>query len=418
VVVGGTFHAVERAPVGPFGALVAIPLGMADAASVIFLVFLFGGAFAVVERTGALRAGLDWLIERLPGEGAGVIVVVSLFFAAGGALSNTAEEVVGVMPVLLLLVARLGYDRVTAVAMSLGAAGVAAAFSPMNPFQVGLAQKVADVPLLSGWEFRTVLMAVGLTIWIFATVRYATRIQKAPSGDETPAPANAPAPNGDEMPAPAPNGGRHGIVLAIFAGCFAVYAYGVLGLGWDFEQMSGLFFGMGIVAGLVGGLGIAGTASAFVDGFRSMTTAAMMIGVARAIYVVLEQGRVVDTIVHGMFLPLADLPVALSAVGMMGAQVLIHIPVSSVSGQAVLTMPVVAPLADLLGMSRQIGILAYQCGAGICDIATPTNGALVAVLAAAGVRYDEWVRFAAPLWVALLALGAVAILAGLALGLA
>jgi uncharacterized ion transporter superfamily protein YfcC len=178
-----------------------------------------------------------------------------------------------------------------------------------------------------------------------------------------------------------------------------------------------LFFVMGVAAGLVGRLGFSGTSKAFTEGFRDMAFAAVVVGVARAIFVVLEDGRIVDTIVRGLFMPIADLPRALAGIGMIVAHIGLHLPVPSVSGQAVLTMPIMAPLADLLGMSRQIAVLAYQYGAGMMDMITPTNGGLMAVLAAAGVRYDEWLRFAGPLMALLTALGAIAVVIALAIGL-
>ncbi len=181
--------------------------------------------------------------------------------------------------------------------------------------------------------------------------------------------------------------------------------------------MSALFLITGILAGLVGRLGVTGTAEAYVKGFRSMAYAALLIGFARAIYLVLDQGRIVDTIVHGMFTPIEHLPVALSALGMVVVHTGVHVPVPSVSGHAVLTMPVLVPLSDLLGMSRQVTVLAYQYGAGLCDLLTPTNGALMAILAAGGVRYERWVKFAFPLYLLLVALGAMAILIAIGIGL-
>lgn len=156
---------------------------------------------------------------------------------------------------------------------------------------------------------------------------------------------------------------------------FALLILGVLRLGWGFDELSALFFAMGLAAGLVAGLGWSGTADAFVTGFRSMAGAAMLVGF------------------------------------------LIHVPVPSVSGQAVLTIPILVRLADLLGLSRQVTVLAYQYGAGLCDIITPTNGGMMAILAAAGVPFNKWLRFVLPLWGALLGLGVVAIVAGIALGL-
>jgi uncharacterized ion transporter superfamily protein YfcC len=164
-------------------------------------------------------------------------------------------------------------------------------------------------------------------------------------------------------------------------------------------------------------MGFSGTAAAYVRGFREMAYAGLLIGFARAIYVVLDQGRVIDTIVHGIFLPIEGLPTLVSALGMLVAQAAIHVPVPSVSGQAVLTMPLLVPLSDLLDLSRQVTVLAYQYGAGLCDLVTPTNGAMMAVLAASGVRYEQWLRFVVPLYLALMALGALAIAVGVAIGL-
>lgn len=403
VVVAGTYHAVPSTPVSPFQAVVAIPKGMADAASVVFFVFLVGGAFSVVDQTGALRRGVDWLAHRLARRGALVIPIVCLAFAAGGALENLQEEIIALVPALLLLTRRLGYDSTTAAAMSVGAAAVGSAFSPINPFQVGIAQKLTELPLLSGWRFRLVFLALALALWIAATMRYASRTRTAPDA----------AARHDEHA----TGTRQGRVLALVLATFALFVFGVLRLGWDFDQMAALFFVMGVAAGLLGGLGIGGTADAFVEGFRAMAFAALIIGFARAIYVVLEQGSIVDTIVHGLFTPIANLPPAVSAAGMVAVQAAIHVPVPSVSGQAVLTMPLLAPLADLIGLSRQVMILAYQYGAGLCELLTPTNGALMAILAAAGVRFERWIRFVVPIYLGLLALGLVAIFTGIAIGL-
>ncbi len=202
----------------------------------------------------------------------------------------------------------------------------------------------------------------------------------------------------DALPAA---GWRHAAVLVTVVASFVAFVIGVLRFHWDFDQLSAVFFIMGVVAGLDGGLKLAGTAEAFVDGFRSMAFAALLIGFARGIYVVLSEGRIVDTVVHGIFTPIADLPVTVSALGMMAAHLLIHVPVPSTSGQAVLTLPLLVPLSDLIGLSRQVTVLAYQYGAGLGNLLWPTNGALMAMLAASGVRYEDWLRFTLPLVVLL-----------------
>jgi uncharacterized ion transporter superfamily protein YfcC len=403
VVVAGTYHAVDPAPAGPFDAVVAIPRGMADAASVVFLIFLVGGAFAVVERTGALDHAVRHLVRVLARREVLVVPVCCAVFGLGGVLIQMQEELIAFVPVLILLTRTLGFDRTTAIGMSMGAAVVGASFSPIDPFMVGIAQKVAGLPLLSGQGFRYAFLVPALLLWTWGTMRHARRTRTAPEAGET---ADAPEP-----------GRRSAAVLVVVLATFVLFVTGVMRWGWEFDQMSALFFVMGVTTGLLAGLGTEGTAEAFVDGFRSMAYAALLVGFARGIFIVLQDGRIIDTVVQGMFAPLADLPVALSALAMMGAHAVLHMPVPSTSGQAVLTMPLLIPLSDLLGLSRQVTVLAYQYGAGLVDAVNPTNGALLAMLGAAGLRYEQWLRFAAPLVAALAALAGVAIVIAIAVGL-
>lgn len=402
VVVAGTFHAVEPVPVGLFEATVALPRGLIDAAEIVFLILLVGGAFTVVDKTGALAGGIEWMMRMLHGRNALVIPVISIF-AVGGILYNLQEEIIALIPVLLMLTRRMGYPPLVAAMVSVGPAMVGSAFSPMNPFQVGIAQKIAELPLLSGWHFRTVFLAVALAFWVGSTMRWAAR-----NGGE---PATSEGDGGGELSP------RHTGILALVALTFGVLIWGILGLGWGFNQMSGLFFIMAILAGLVGGLGLEGTAEAYGQGFRDMAFAAVVVGFARAIFVVLSDGRIVDTIVHGLFTPIANLPTALSALGMMGGHVLVHFPVPSVSGHAVLTMPILTPLSDLLGLSRQVTVLCYQYAAGLGDLVVPTNGSLLAILAAGKLSYDDWLRWTLPRYASLLGLGVVAVLIAVLSGL-
>ena len=403
VVVAGTYHEVDPSPVGFFDAIVALPRGMADAAEVIFLVFLIGGAFTVVDETGALRRGVTSMIRMLRGRDLLVIPVVSILFATGGVVENMQEEIIPLIPVLLILTRRLGFTPMVAVAMSAGAAFVGSAFSPINPFQVSIAQRLAELPLASGAAFRILFLLLALTFWIGMTMRYARR---------TRGPAEEVAEEAAEGVRAADLG-----IFALVGVTFALVVVGMIGWGWGFNELSAAFFIMGVIVGLLSGMRVSGTAEAYVRGFRGMAYAGLLIGFARAIYVVLQDGRIVDTIVHAMFTPLEGLPVLASSFGMVAAQAAIHVPVPSVSGQAVLTMPLLVPLSDLLGMSRQVTVLAYQYGAGLCELLTPTNGALMAILASAGVRYEDWIRFTGPRYLGLVAIGLVAIAVALAIGL-
>jgi uncharacterized ion transporter superfamily protein YfcC len=402
-VVAGSFHPVPQNPVGPFAVLIAVPQGMTEAASVIFLVFLVGGAFSVVESTGAFNQGVTWLLRALGHRTNLIVPICCVTFAAAGAVEGMWEEVIPLVPVLLLLVQRAGYDPITAVAMSIGSAAVGIAFSPINPFSVGVAQKIAQLPLLSGLGLRVVVLIAGLVIWTWWTMRHAKRTRTTPE-------AASPA-------ATVSLDWRRVVILLMVGATFVAYVVGALRYDWGFDELGALFFGMGVLAGLLAGLGIDGTARAFVEGFRSMAFAAALIGFARAIFVVLDKGKIVDTVINGMVTPLVDLPAVVFALGMTLVQAAISIAIPSTSGRAVLTMPILVPMSDLLGVSRQVTVLAYQFGAGVINHILPTDGTLMAVLALASVRFDRWFRFAAPACAMLLVLGLFAIAVAVVTGL-
>jgi len=247
------------------------------------------------------------------------------------------------------------------------------------------------------------VLVLAMVLWIGMTMRYAAgaRVLASEASGEP----------GESLTA------RDLSVLGLIAATFSTAIWGLLVLDWDFNRLSASFFIMGVIAGLVSRMGFGGTADAYVRGFREMAYAALLLGFAGAITVVLGQGRIIDTIVHGIFVPLESLPRLASALGMMVAQAAVHVPVPSNSGQAVLTMPVLVPVSDLLGLPRQVTILAYQYGGTLADLVTPTNGSLLAVLAAADVPYEAWLKYVVPLYAALIALSAVAIAVAIAIGL-
>jgi uncharacterized ion transporter superfamily protein YfcC len=191
---------------------------------------------------------------------------------------------------------------------------------------------------------------------------------------------------------------------------FAAYLYGVMRLGWGFDELSAAFLIGGVAAGMIGGLGTAGTAKTFLEGMQALLPAASMVALARSISLVLADGRVIDTILQSLATPLTQLPAEATGILMIPVHALIHIPVSSVSGQAALTMPIFAPLGDLVGLPRQAVVLAYQTGAGLMELFTPTNGALMAILLAADVPFAKWIRFAAVGALLLVPVGLVAVL--------
>lgn len=380
VVVAGTFHAVERAPVGPFEAAVAVPRGLIEAAEVVAVVLFVGGAWVVVDKLGTLARLVAWLVGLFHGRGLFAIPIVAFFFAAMGALENMQEEIIALVPVLLVLGRGLGVDAVTVVAMSAGAAMVGSAFGPTNPFQAGIAMKLAELPPMSSIGLRLTTFAAAFGLWVLWTLRHAARTRVRPGESAAIAPARA-------------TGRDVGLFVLVLAP-MAAYVYGALAWGWGFNELSAGFFIAGMLAGLIGGLGLAGTTNAYLEGMQSLLPAAVLVGVARSISLVLADGRVIDTMLHGLAAPLGETSAMTAALLMVPVHGLIHVAVPSVSGHAVLTMPVLVPLSDLLGISRQVTVLAYQTGAGLTELLTPTNGALMAVLLAADVPYQRWIRFA------------------------
>jgi uncharacterized ion transporter superfamily protein YfcC len=390
VVVPGTYVRVEPSPITPFQAVVSIPRGFIEAAEVIAAVLFVGAAWVVVDRTGTLDRIVTVFVHLFRRRHAWAIPTVSLFFAVMGGLENMQEEIIPLVPVLLLLGRRLGIDAVTVVAMSAGAAMVGSAFGPTNPFQAGIARTLAELPPLSRGGLRFALFAAAFTVWLGWTMRHARR-QRPPADAAGPPATSALSPPDDEPPAATP---RDAVTLVLMLAPMAFYVYGAMAWGWGFNELSAGFLAGGIAAGLIAGLGVIRTIETYLAGMQVLLPAAVMVGVARSISVVLADGRVIDTILYNLSEPLGTTPAAVAGLLMIPFHAAVHVVISSVSGHAVLTMPLLVPLSDLLGISREVTVLAYQTGAGLTELLTPTNGSLMAILLAAGVSYGEWIRFA------------------------
>ena len=381
VVIAGTYHRTAVSPVGPFAAAVAVPRGFVAGADVIALVLLVGGAWVVVDRLGTLPAVVAWLVGRFARRGLWVIPIVSLFFGTLGALENMLEEIIPLVPVLMSLGTGIGVDGVTVVAMSFGAAMVGASFGPSNPFQAGIALKLAQLPPFGRGGLRLAMLVVGLAIWIAWTMWHAARVRRAvPRADVAATNVRLP--------------GRHALIMAVVLAPMAAYVYGALRFDWGLNELSGAFLVGGVAAGLLGGFGLTRTVTTYLDGMATLLPAALIVGLARSISLVLEDGRIVDTILNAFVTPLAEAPRSASALLMIPIHAIIHLAVPSVSGHAVLTMPLFVPVADLLGFSREVAVMTYQTGAGLSEMYWPTNGAMLAILLAAGVPLQRWLRFA------------------------
>lgn len=396
IVVPGSYHEIDAPALPLFSILLCVPKGIIAGIEVIILIFMVGGCFYIVERTGALKEGVVYLTQKVNGKESIALVLVGLFFVMGGAFEGMQEEIIALTPILLVLTNKLGYRPVVTVAVSYGAAIIGCSFSPFNPFGVVVAKRVADMPFLTGSGFRLATLAAAFIIWMAMTIQYANkhRIEKH-AGDDNEAGTIS---------------RKAVIMLSLVALAFSILIFGMLNWSWGLMEMSAEFFGFAVVLGLIGGLGINGTFMSFVDGIKEMTFASLIVGFSYSISLVLKEGMIIDTIIYALFTPVQHLPVSLSAIGMMVSQAMLHLVVPSTSGQAVLTIPILIPLSDLIGLSREICILAYQCGGMIMDLVVPTSGALMAILAVGGLSIKEWLGFAVRRVLVIFVFGVVVIL--------
>jgi len=426
VVVPGTFETLERAATGVWprlrhsaGMIFQAPiLGFIDedAAPIIAFVLFIGGAFAVLEKTGAVTAALRRLVRASQRSKTIEMMLIPLFmvlFSLGGAIFGMAEETIPFILIFVPLALALGYDSLTGAAIPFlgSAAGFAAAF--FNPFTVGVAQGIADVPLFSGAGFRMVLWLITTSIVIGFVMWHARRVRSDPSKSPTAELDRCKREEGMHLDkADETFTGRQRAVLAVFFLGLVVLVWGVLpaekgGMGWYIIEIAALFIAMGVVMGWVGGLGANQTSRSFMDGAKDLVATAVIIGIARGILVVLQDGQVIDTILHGMATALEGMGSAGAAMAMFGTQTAINFFVPSGSGQAALTMPLMAPLADLVGVTRQTAVLAFQMGDGFTNMIIPTSAVLMGVLSLADVPWTTWARWILPLQVALFVLGLV-----------
>jgi uncharacterized ion transporter superfamily protein YfcC len=409
----------EADPLSPMAIFTAIPEGFSAAHEIIFFVFLIGGALAVVRATGAIDAALGALLRRLGHKPFWLIAGGTAIFALGSSTIGMAEEYLPFVPVLVALALALGYDTVTAVGIMCVGYGIGYGAAAINPFTVLIAQDVAGLQPTSGLWFRIALTVVLLPVGIHHVWAYAKKVGKDPSlslvADQKLDEATA---VGDKGADAAPMTTTHRLVLSVLVVALAVLVYGLSQWHWYLVEMGALFVILAIVLAAIARMSPDRTAVEFGKGAAELTTTALMIGVARAIQVVLDSGGVVDTIVHGISLPLRELPGALSAIGMFFVQSLANLFIPSGSGQAYVTMPIMAPLADLVDVSRQVAVLAYQFGDGFTNILVPTNAVLVGILAMAAVPYDRWVRFVFPFMVKMWVLGSIALAVAVAIGYA
>ena len=408
---------IDRLP--PTEIFTAIPRGFEAASEIIFFILIIGGMFGIFRATGAADAAIGAMLHRFGGRPGLLLGGTMAVFAFGSATIGMAEEYIPFVPLLVVLTAALGMDAIVAVGVMAVGYGVGYGAALINPFTVFIAQDVAGVPQGSGLGYRALLLLLFLAVGFHHVWRYARRVQADPSSSllagvptaDTPA-VTAGSGSGYDLPLT----GRHRLVLLSLLAALALLIYGLKTWHWYLVEMGALFLGLCVLMALVSRLSADDAAREFGVGASELTMTALLVGFARTIEVVLSDGRVIDTIVAGLAAPLERLGPELAAVGMFAVQSVFNLFVPSGSGQAYVTMPLMAPLADLVGVTRQTAVLAFQFGDGFTNILVPTNPVLIGILAIAGVPYLTWVRFLMPFMIKVWLLGSAALVVAVLIG--
>lgn len=418
VVVDGTFAklaADDTVSLPPWHFLMAITEGLESAQAIIFLIFLVGGVIAVLRKTGAIDAALHGAVERLGKSPWLLIGGCLLLFSIGSFTIGMGEEYVPLVPIIVTMSLAMRMDAIVAMGMVWIPYGIGWACAGINPFGVLIAQNLANVPLTSGWAFRLLLMFAFLGIAFHHIYRYAMRVKADPASSLV---ADIDYSTGFEAPSDLQMSTRRMTILAVFILGLVVFVYGVAEHHWYIPELNAIFLGIGILAAVIAGLSAGDTSRTFLEGAAAMTPAALLVGFARTIEVVMSDGQIIDTVVFSIAGLLEGLPAEASAIGMLVVQTVCNFFIPSGSGQAFVTMPIMSPLATLTDVPQQTAVLAYQFGDGFTNMIVPTSALVMGALALGKVPYAAWFRFVGPLLLKLFALAAIFLVLSMHIGTA
>ena len=414
MVVPGTYSQVDDAPTLPVWHLLSVvPRAMADASDVIFFVFLIGGVLGVVRATGAINAAIGGMLDQFRDRLALFVLASMFMFGVFSAAFGMAAEYLAFVGMLVALCGALRLDSMTAIGMMVVGYGVGYGVSFMNPFTVMVAQDIAELQPLSGMWYRVIIAVPIFAIGFHHVYSYARKVKADPSKSLVADIAGAQAPAPETYP---PMTWPRRLVLISLVATIIILVLGVSLQGWWLTELAAVFLGLAVAAILIARLPLDAAAESFIEGAAQLTATALLVGFARSISLILEDGQVLHTIVDALAAPLGQVPAALSAVGMFLLQSLLNLFVPSGSGQAFATMPIMAPIGDLVGVSRQVAVLAYQFGDGFSNMIVPTNAVLMGILGLAGIPYDRWFRFIFPLMIKLTIAASIALMAAVWIG--
>ncbi|MBO1679051.1 YfcC family protein [Bittarella massiliensis (ex Durand et al. 2017)] len=415
LIVAGSYQEVESSPVSPL----SIPLKFVQTLSkpeiseIIFFIFIIGGAFELIMRTGMIAAFCGKLGRAFRGKEKLIIPIFVALFATGGFTMGMSVEVLVFVPIGIAVAKAVGYDAITGTSMIAMGSIVGFTAGIYNPFNVGVAQSIAGIPLFSGAWYRWIILIVLVIATSLYIIHYAEKVKRDPSknilngvdmGD-----------SGADVEIPEVNF-RHVLILLTVVAGFALLIYGVSSLGWFIAEMAVIFLVMGVVCGLLAGFGPNKVCDIFVEGAGSIAYGALIIGVAGTIQTVMADGLIIDTIINAFAQAIMALPKAVQVLGMYCMQTIINLPINSGTGQAAATMPIMAPVGDLVGVSRQTTVLAFQLGDGFTNAIFPTSSTMLGFLAASKIPYAKWLKYVLPLMAILFVLGGIFVMVAPAIG--
>ena len=414
VVLSDSFHFVDRAP-QTWQVFSALFNGFVDKADIIIFILMVGGAFWIVNNSHAIDVGVMAFLRRVQrlsryklvsklGVDNIIITLVMLLFSLFGAVFGMSEETLAFVVVFVPLAISMGYDSIVGVCMCYVAAHVGFAGAMLNPFTIGIAQGIADLPLFSGLEYRVACWLILTVLGIAFVLWYAHRVKLNPE--------RSPVYRLDDYWRSRVQSTeqqslttRQALILGLFFLTVVALVVGVLVWHWYIAEISALFFATGILAGIIDRQGADDIAKLFLAGCKDILSAALVVGLASGIIFILRDGRVIDTLLYGLTRSLAQTGEVTSLGVMYLFQTLLNLVMPSGSAKAALTMPIMAQFADLIHVSRQTTVLAFQFGDGFTNMLTPTSGVLIGVLGIARIPYGTWLRWAWKFIVALIIIG-------------
>lgn len=398
--VAGSWHEVDPTPVGIFQMFKSVYDGFLNAADISMLIFITFASTSFVIKSGAFDGLVVFLMKVFKGNSS--LIIIPIFMALFGIGSSTVgmfEEWLPFIPVFASIFIGIGFDAVVGLAVVALGAGIGYSGAFMNPFTVGVAQGIAEVEYMSGAGFRIMCHVVMLIVGSGLVMRYALKIKKDPTkslvyGTDFSSLGVSNDVENREF------GIRQVLVLIDLLACIILLVWGVKVKGWYFAEISTLFLFMGIIAAIIMGFKPNEIGATFAQGFADAAMPALIVGLARGILLVLQAGNIIDTVVYGLSIPLSHFPAWLTGVAMLIMQTILNFFIPSGSGQAATSMPIMAPLADLLHVNRDVAVLAYQFGDGLSNSVWPT--AYAAVMAGlAGIKLEKWWKFVFPIFGAL-----------------